>query len=87
MSSQRPFANQFEETIWNWYTDNNSKANSPLHVVSNDNSSSPRLPHCLSVLQPLGIKLKKRAIDFFRVYSHVKELKCAATICQTKRHR
>ena len=58
MSSQRPLANQFEDTIWNWYTDSNSKANSPLHVVSNDNSSSPRLPHCLSVLQPLGIKLK-----------------------------
>ena len=87
MSIQRPFANQFEETIWNWYTDSNSKANSPLQVVSNDNSSSSRLPHCLSVLQPLGIKLKKRAIDFFRAYSHVKELKCAATMYQTRRLR
>ena len=36
MSSGLPFANQFEDFnyyIWNWDTDSNSKANSPLHYM------------------------------------------------------
>ena len=69
-------------------TDINSKANSPLHVVFNANSKLPWLPHCLSVLQPLIIKLKKRDITFFWAYNHFKDLKCAATVYLIqRRHR
>ena len=39
-------------------TDSNSKANSPLHVVFNANSSIPRLPHySFQYYKPLSIKL------------------------------
>ena len=54
----------------------------------NANSTSPRLPHCLSVLQPLIIKLKEPDITFFQANNHLKDLKCAATVYLIqRRHR
>ena len=95
MSSERLFVNQFEEIIWNCMDMNciwtlTSIARQTAHHMwySIANSTSPRLPHCLSVLQPLIIKLKERDIAFFQAYNHFKDLKCAATVYLIqRRHR
>ena len=54
-------------------------------MISKANSSPCRLPQCLSVLQPLIIKLKNEKL-FFLGNSHFEDLKHAATTYQ-KRHR
>ena len=77
MSNERLFADQFGETAWNWDTDSKSKANNLLHAVSNFEFIITQITtmKCLSILKPLSIKLKKRDIDVYEAYNHIKDLK------------
>ena len=76
MSNERLFADQFGVTAWNWDTDSKSKANSLLHAISNFEFIITHITtmKCLSILQPLSIKLQKRDVDVYEAYSHIKDL-------------
>jgi len=77
MSNERLFADQFGVTAWNWDTDSKSKANSLLHAISNFEFIITHITtmKCLSILQPLSIKLQKRDVDVYEAYSHIKDFK------------